>query len=191
MKDTDVRADANGRDSFDEIYEAYAELVYEKAMSYVKNHHAAEEIMQESFLKFFRFRKNTNLEAAKPWLLLTAKYAAMNYNRDTKWEYAVDGVTQEKNEKTACEGENPEDAMIRRLREKEYIGLTDDIFAALYRKNVRWYDAITITYVLEKPQKEVAELMGMDLDSFHSMLYRARKWIKDNYEHRLDEIREL
>jgi len=100
-------------------------------------------------------------------------------------------VTQEKNEKIACEGEDPEDAMIRRLREKEYIGLTDDIFAALYRKNVRWYDAITITYVLEKPQKEVAELMGMDLDSFHSMLYRARKWIKDNYEHRLDEIREL
>ena len=186
-----MRADANGRDSFDEIYEAYAELVYEKAMSYVKNHHVAEEIVQETFLKFFRFRKNTNLEAAKPWLLLTAKYAAMNYNRDTKWEYAVDGVTQEKNEKIACEGEDPEDAMIRRLREKEYIGLADDIFAALYRKNVRWYDAITITYVLEKPQKEVAELIGMDLDSFHSMLYRARKWIKDNYEHRLDEIREL
>ena len=40
-------------------------------------------------------------------------------------------------------------------------------------------------------EKEVAELLGMDLDSFHSMLYRARKWIKDNYEHRLDEIREL
>ena len=37
--------------------------------------------------------------------------------------------------------------------------------------NPSWYEAVTITYVLEKPQKEVAEIMGVKLETLHSMLY--------------------
>jgi len=42
--------------------------------------------------------------------------------------------------------------------------------------------------VLEKPQKEVAETMGMDLESFHSMLYRAKQWIREKYKERYDKL---
>ena len=90
MKDTDVRADANGRDSFDEIYEAYAELVYEKAMSYVKNHHAAEEIMQETFLRYYIYMEHTRVENTKNWLLTTAKNITLNYIRDNSRAICLD-----------------------------------------------------------------------------------------------------
>lgn len=59
--------------------------------------------------------------------------------------------------------------------------LKENIFEALYKKNSRWYDVITITYILGKPQKEVAENMGITLDVLHSTLYRAKKWIRKNY----------
>lgn len=183
-----MRAESEGRDAFDFIYETNVEAVYLTAKKYVKNHHAAEEITQDTFLKLFRNMEHTNIKAARPWLILTAKYAAINWKRDTEWEYPVAEFTEEEELMIAGSGENPEEIIVRKLREAEYIELTEDIFAALYRKNVRWYDAITISYVLEKPQTEVAEMMGMDIESFYSMLYRARCWIKENYEKRYEKI---
>ena len=68
--------------------------------------------------------------------------------------------------------------------------LADEIYLRLFEENKRWYDAIMAVYLLEKPQKEVAREMGISLEVLHSMLYRAKKWIRKNYEKRyryLDE----
>ena len=35
--------------------------------------------------------------------------------------------------------------------QREYMKLKENIFEALYKKNSRWYDVITITYILGKP----------------------------------------
>ena len=147
-----MRADTEGRGVFDSIYEANIETIYLTAKRYKRNHHAAEEIAQDTFLKLFRNMEHTNIEAAKPWLILTAKYAAMNWRRDTAREYLVAEFTEEEERGISESVEDPEEILIRRLKEKEFTELTGDIFAALYRKNQRWYDAITIVYVLEKPQ---------------------------------------
>ena len=183
-----MRAETEGRGVFDSIYEANIETIYLTAKRYTRNHHAAEEIAQDTFLKLFRNMEHTNIEAAKPWLILTAKYAAMNWRRDTAREYLVAEFTEEEERRISESVEDPEEILIRRLKEKEFTELTGDIFAALYCKNQRWYDAITIVYVLEKPQKEVAETMGMDLESFHSMLYRAKQWIREKYKERYDKL---
>ncbi|WP_420341682.1 sigma factor-like helix-turn-helix DNA-binding protein [[Clostridium] scindens] len=45
-----------------------------------------------------------------------------------------------------------------------------------------------MTYVLEKPQKEVAEIMGVKLETLHSMLYRAKKWIRKHFEEQFDHL---
>ena len=36
--------------------------------------------------------------------------------------------------------------------------------------------------------KEVAEKMGVKLEVLHSMLYRAKQWIKKNYEEQFDRL---
>ncbi len=76
---------------------------------------------------------------------------------------------------------NPEEFFERKIKNQQLVELKKGIFEALYEKNPRWYEAITITYVLEKPQKEVAENMEVTLDVLHSILYRAKKWIRENY----------
>ena len=43
---------------------------------------------------------------------------------------------------------------------------------------------------MKSQQKDVAREMGISLEVLHSMLYRAKKWIRKNYEKRyryLDE----
>lgn len=177
---------------FDEIYDTYAGTVYKTAMKYSENHHVAEEIVQDVFLKLLRHEKDVNKEAAGKWLTLTTKHMALNYNRDHAREYLVEDLLYDEEALDQEVEESPENRLLTRIEHEEEARLLDDIFGALYRENPRWYEAVTITYVLEKPQKEVAEEMGITLEVLHSTLYRAKRWIRRNYGDRyrhLDSIR--
>ena len=77
--------------------------------------------------------------------------------------------------------ESPEEIFLRNTKERQFRELKEDIFAALYKKSERWYDAVTITYILGKPQKEVAENMDVSLEVLQGILYRARQWIRETF----------
>lgn len=165
-----------GRAAFDAVYESNADVVYRTALYYSGNHYVAEEITQTVFIKLYMNMEHVNMSAVRSWLITTAKYTALNYNRDSLHEIpAEESVVG--NEYV----ESLEDSYIKKLREKEYRELAGSIFSELYRVNERWYDAVTITYFLEKPQKEVAEIMGIQLEVLHSILYRAKQWIRKHY----------
>lgn len=171
----------------DRLYKEYVSKVYRTAMYYVKDHYVAEEIVQEVFLKLYDNLGDIRMEAVRWWLLTTAGNMAKNYQRDSKWEIPVEEVLDTETEYPA---EGLDAQLIEVIRQKEYCELKDAIFAALYVKNPRWYEAVSIAYVLEKPQKEVAESMGISLEVLHSTLYRAKQWIKKYYEeqfHQLDD----
>jgi RNA polymerase sigma-70 factor (ECF subfamily) len=173
---------------FDIIYERYSESVYRTARKYSGNHHNAEEIFQNVFLKLYLHIDHVDVDAAGKWLTLTAKNMALNYKRDHAREYLVEELCYEEENNFVDSEDDPENLFFRKLRDNQCKELTEDIFEALYRKNPRWYDAVTITYVLERPQKEVADVMGISLEVLHSMLYRAKKWIRKNYEEKYDHL---
>ncbi len=170
-----------GKADFDTIYNENADRIYRIAVKYTGKHHIAEELMQSVFLKLYVNMDNVEVEAARAWLILTTKYMALNYNRDHNREYPVEELAY--NAKSYYSGslEDPADLFLEKIKERQYISLKEDIFDALYKKNPRWYEAVTITYVLGKPQKEVAKNMGITVEVLHSMLYRAKQWIRDNY----------
>ncbi len=180
-KDGQVEMELTGNTDFDEIYRSNAEVVYKTAVKYSGNHHEAEEIAQSVFLKLYINMGHINLEAARGWLILTTKYMALNRNRDLEREYLVDEFIGSEEADPAEIAENPEDIFLRKIKERQYMRLKEEIFEALYAKSPRWYDAVTITYVLEKPQKEVAEKMGVTLEVLQAVLYRARRWMRENY----------
>lgn len=169
------------KSDFDTIYRQNVGYVYATAVKYTKNHHTAEEVVQNVFMKYFMNMENTNSDAVRAWLILTAKYMAMNVKRDYQKEYLVEGMNIKEEMDLSESVESPEEVFARKFKEREYMKLKENIFEALYKKNSRWYDVITITYILGKPQKEVAENMGITLDVLHSTLYRAKKWIRKNY----------
>ncbi len=183
-----MKIELTGNTDFEKIYKNNAEIVYKTAMKYTGNHHEAEEIAQSVFLKLLTHLDNINLEAARGWLILTTKYMALNRKRDRRREYLVEDFIGEEGEDFTGFAESPEDVFLRKIQERQYMGLKDEIFEALYAKSPRWYDAITITYILEKPQKEVAERMGIKPEVLYSVIHRAKKWMRENYSEEYERL---
>ncbi len=177
-----------GRSGFDAIYEQHKDKVFQTAMMYAKDWHAAEDIMQEAFLRYYIYMEHAVIENTKQWLLITTRNIALNYKRDRRREQLVD--FEEFREDKLGSSKSSENIFFQKLWRREVLTSTTTILDALYEKNRRWYDAVTLVYCMEKPQKEVAECMGVNLDTLHSMLYRARNWIKEHYREEYDHIHE-
>ena len=56
------------------------------------------------------------------------------------------------------------------------------------KKNPRWYEAMVLVYYMDMPQVKAAELMGINLRTLHSLLHRAKNWIKKNYKVEYEEM---
>ena len=82
MKENDVGIEFIGRQGFDAVYEKYKNLIFQTAFLYIKEWYAAEDIMQETFLRYYIYMEHTRVENTKSWLLTTAKNIALNYIRD-------------------------------------------------------------------------------------------------------------
>ena len=128
-------------------------------------------------------------KAVVSWLSVSAKHMALNYKRGLEREVLYGDLLYEEREEFVSDYDLEED-FIRRLYEEECRELTENIFADLYHLNPRWYYTLTITYYLGKPQKEVAEIMGMKIGTLHGVLHRAKKWIRKNYEEQFNHLHE-
>lgn len=154
----------------DRLYKENVSKVYRTALYYVEDHYVAEEIVQEVFLKLYDNLGDICMESVPAWLITTAKNMAKNYLRDSKWETPMEEIPEQE---VPYSSEGLDAQLIEVLRQKECRELHDTIFADLYEKNSRWYEAVTVSYTLDKPQKEVAEKMGISVDTLYSTLYRA------------------
>jgi RNA polymerase sigma-70 factor (ECF subfamily) len=56
------------------------------------------------------------------------------------------------------------------------------ILDELKEVNSVWYEIILFVEVLERPQAEVAEELGISLSVLRARLHRAKGWIRNNYE---------
>ena len=113
---------------------------------------------------------------------------ALNYNKKAERE-----VLSETGEDPAILDleDSAEDTYMERMKDDEQTSLHEEIFTALYKHNPRWYDAIRYVYYLEIPQSAVAERMEISIEVLHSLLYRARKWIRKKFGVEYEEFLEL
>ena len=178
------------KNTFDAVYKANVKKVYRIALYYSGDHHAAEDITQTVFLKLCLNMENVNQERIEPWLKTTAKHMALNYKRHSKFEVDYPTEDVENLFETIAYEESVDELLEIRNKREVQTKLIEKIFADLYQKNPRWYEAVTITYILEKPQEEVAETMGLSLGALRIMLHRAKKWIRKHYQKQLDHLDE-
>lgn len=55
-------------------------------------------------------------------------------------------------------------------------------------KNSRWHDAVLFAYYMDIPQERVAEMMGVRIGVLHSILHRAKVWIRKTYGVEYEEM---
>lgn len=178
--------------AFTEMYEEYFNAVYKEALDYSGNHHAAEEIAQEVFLIILIHTRKAEKKYVLKWMLMTAKCRALNYLRDNGRLVPMEALSVE-DDKHPVEflEESSEDTILDKIKNERYHELGICIFQELNEKNRRWYDAVTMTYYLRIPQKEVAEEMDITLYALEGMLKRARKWMVKRYKAQYDHLHDL
>lgn len=176
-------------ESFNRVYNENKELIFRTAMKFSDNYHAAQEITQNTFLKLYINFDKYDMEYTVKWLVETAKNAAINYSKKAKREAPDEDV--ERRLEQSNHAESPEDIVIKAIKDENIKDLKDDILGELYQLNERWYDAMTMVYCMERNQQEVADELGVSIEVLHSVLYRARNWIKKNYKVRYETTKYL
>ena len=176
---------------FNEIYEQYKNLILKAAYTYSGSYSAAEDITQDTFLKLYMGYDSMKKKNISSWLFTTAKNAALNYKKkhsreifeiDENWD------SEEDTEKYEAQVKSAEEQFLEDELQKQRLELHEKIFTNLMEKNERWYDAIVLVYYMEMPQAKAAELMGIRLEVLHSLLHRAKKWIKKKYGTEYEEM---
>lgn len=139
--------------------------------------------------QLYIYFENVNLDNVYPWLVTTARNFTFNYNRDKKREILgeVFEVLKETKDKF-CNINNMEEYYLRTEQKRRAEELEDSIFECLYKDHRIWYDAVTQVYCFGKSQQEAAEQLGIAVEVLNSRLYRARQWIRKNYENEYREV---
>ena len=176
-----------GNREFNEIYNKYKNLVLKAAYIHSGNNYdAAEDITQDTFLKLYIDFEKLKTGNVRSWLYTTASNSAKNYRKKHRRE-----VPSENSEILYAElntRESVEDEYAGNELEEERSRLHRKIFSGLMEKNPRWYEAIMLVYYMEIPQAQVAEMMGIRLAVLHSLLHRAKKWIRKTYGAEYEEM---
>lgn len=177
-------------DAFVAAYSEYFGVVYKEALKYSGNHHIAEEIAQDAFFTAYIQFGSESKQQIRTWILMFARYRAMNYIRDHKREVPLAEITMADDRyPNSLIDDSSEDCVVALLKEQCFRELGIDIFRELYQKNARWYKAVTLVYYADMPQKEVAKRMGITLNA--CILKRARKWMIKRYKDQYDRLHDI
>lgn len=166
---------------FNDIYDKYVNPVWRTALYYSGNQTDAEEITQLTFIQLLiSYETIQNKDAIEAWLLTTARRLVYSRKRKAKLETPMCDV--ELAGRLEKETPGSDELIFMQEHRRKDIEFTNTMLEELYRHNSKWYDAVVRAYALEIPQKQIAEEMGIRLEAFQSMLFRAKKWIKTKYE---------
>ena len=177
------------KQDYDEIYEKYKNLVMKAAYQYSENYDVAEDITQNTFLQLYVYIDELEDTNIKSWMYTTAKHMALNYRKRSEREILPD--TEEGIPEISELADSVEEAYMEKCLEEDKSRLHEEIFTELYDKNPRWYTAVRLVYYLEIPQSVVAEKMGIRIEVLHSLLYRAKIWIKKRFGTEYEELKQL
>jgi RNA polymerase sigma-70 factor (ECF subfamily) len=163
-------ADA-GDDALEQMVREHARLVYRVAYSVVRDHHDAEDVTQETFVRVLRWRKKlAAVRDVKSWIARIA------------WRLAVDRIR--KKPQLALEELDHDIAKsgASSVAAEESV-LAAEMSALLGRLIValpgQLRDVITLSTVQELSPSEIGEVLGIPESAVRSRQFRAREILKD------------
>lgn len=166
------------------VYKTYEQEVYKTCLHFAKDEHIAKDMTQKTFFSIYDHYENIQPGKLKPYLMRTAKNMTMNFLRDFKRlrEGQIDDLNDEDLKVLSVE-----DVYIRQESAHLAYELSSNILTRLHQKNKRWYELVMLAYYFDIPQEEIARNLGVDIHTIYSRLYRAKQWIRKNYQKEYDE----
>lgn len=171
---------------FQEVAIPHTDALLRTALRMTRNKSDAEDLVQEAFLKayrfFDRFERGTNIRA---WLFKIMTNLFINSYRDKAKrpeETSFDEMEEfslysKMTEEGKKDGTNPE----KELFDKLY---TDEVQKVLDRLPEEFRMAVMLNFVEGFSYQEIAEILGIELGTVKSRLHRGRKMLqKGLWEH--------
>ena len=155
--------------SYEALYTAHYGEVLRLCRLLLANHHDAEEVTQEVFLKAHQKQQNmdaTALMSWRPWLVRVSINACRDRRRSGwwRWFYSPKGEYHEAD--YASSPRTPEQTLLSRETEGH-------IWHAFQQLSARQQEVFALRYVDEWSTEQVAEMLGITTGSVKRYLFRA------------------
>ncbi|MDQ0231795.1 sigma-70 family RNA polymerase sigma factor [Metabacillus malikii] len=155
--------------NLDDIYLLYFHDIYRFLLSLCHDHHLAEDLVQETFLRAHLYIENYNGEKVKTWLFTVAHHAFIDYYRKQK-------RTVLKDENFFLPFIDKQKSLIETIVDREEVGEIIQQLEGLPDKHkfaVLLHDFHGLSY------NEAAQVMNIKQSHFKVMLFRGRQAIRN------------
>lgn len=156
--------------TFFTVYHAYQRLIYRSVLVRTQNEELANDICQQTFLRYFEYLHTVEPGFEKGWLLSVSKNLLTDYYRRKKRlsvdEAQISEACQEK-----CYKADP----AKEFAAKYFLS---QILYELEQKNKDWYEALYQVCILNLPEKDVAEKLNISIDLLRTRIYCGRQYLK-------------
>lgn len=159
-----------------ELYKHYAPKMFGICLRYAKNQMEAEDVLQEGFIKVFRYLKDYRSEGSlEGWIRRTMVNTAINfYKKKTKYqkEISLDQTEPISNE---------EESAIDKLSAKELLEVIRELpdgYRMVFNLNV----------IEGYTHKEIGEMLKISENTSKSQLSRARGVLQDKLKNKLKGV---
>ena len=167
-------------ESFHEVFQKNYRLIFHAVLLRTNNHELAEDICQQTFLKYLEYREVVKSGAERGWLLAVAKNLLTDDFRKKK-PWLFDQTQMEEESVGLCY----EVDMAKEVSRKDFLR---QILMELEVKNKDWYDAVYEVCMLNLPEAEVAAKKDISIDLLRARLCRGRQFLKQRFG---EDYREL
>jgi RNA polymerase sigma-70 factor (ECF subfamily) len=154
--------------SYEDLYTAHYAEVLRLCRLLLANHHDAEEVAQEVFLKVYQKFQNKNqnqLMVWKPWLVRVSVNACRDRRRSGWWKFWRGGGEYEE-ANFPDSGKTPEETLLGREAQGR-------IWSAFQKLSARQQEVFILRYVDEWSTGQVADMLGITTGSVKRYLFRA------------------
>jgi RNA polymerase sigma-70 factor (ECF subfamily) len=167
------------RMEFEALTLEHLDPLYSAALRLTKNERDAEDLVQDTFLRAYRFfdkfERGTNIKA---WLFKILTNTFINrYRRKVKERTVVEGAERETvherfiSRRATEYAANPEQYFFDRL-------LSDDVLKAIDELPIDFRMVVILADLQEFSYNEIAEIVGCPVGTVMSRLYRGRKLLQ-------------
>ena len=162
-----ARAKCGDLKAFEILYGMYKGPIFRTGMAVTGDRLAAEEILQETFLRAFKHLHNIREGVSlSPWLYRIAVNLAYDWaTQHRRWQVALDGIIEQLISPAVT---SPEQS----LEERELYEL---VYEAIDKLEPRQRVTLVLFYLQEFSLAEIAEVMECPVGTVKSRLYHARE----------------
>jgi len=161
----------NEKKIFEQDYQKYQRELYCFLYEILYSREEASELLQETFLTFFREQRKEIMpqEKKRPWLYKVAKNKALNILRKRKSQ-----------DKPLPKGEDNIPTPEQKLYEQQEVALVREVMGELREREA----LVLRLYSHDFNYDEMADIMQVEKSSIGKILWRAKKAFKKRYQER-------